>query len=213
MKILGTLLVNLFLLASTSWAVPITFVHIYSDPSTMLVGTLDGELFTANSFTIVAEGDTSSRLSDGPGVFFINHTSAQITIPTNELGNLVLDFVTPTRTFVIQHLDPSNPDIGAVGFAHAGSGGASLFREESLAGDFSTYDLLSSITAMSLGGDVVWGGAPVVTDEGELFFERRFTESARFVAQVQTPGPVTEPGLLGLLALGLLAVKRRSQKS
>jgi MYXO-CTERM domain-containing protein len=212
MKILGTLLASLLLLASTSWAVPITFTHHLSEEISGSITNISGTTnFTASEFTITATGDTSARQTDpsDPDVFFIDHLSAQIEIE----GLPTFTILTPTRTFVDQSPDPLLHFFPLIGFGHAGATGAELFIQEDPV--YSTYQLQSSIgpVFLDLGQINNWNTSPLNTNGGILIFNTNVgLESGDFTAVVQQT-PATEPGLIGLLALGLLAVRRRSQNS
>jgi len=188
------------LLASTSWAVPVTFIH--SAAGGTFAGTLDGIGFSVEEFTITAFGDTDDRQGSAV-IFFINHTSAEIEIP----GLGTFDIITPSRTFV-------NQGINGVGFSRAGSSGLDLFNQTAFDPVYTTYDLLSSIGPEFADGSIVqWALSDVVTSGGILLFENRSAESASFQAIVENgPGPIPEPGTLALLAIGLLALGRASRR-
>jgi hypothetical protein len=198
------------LLASTSWAVPVTFIHIADGGS--FTGLLDDGTtetpFEVDDFTIRATGDTAARQTQAPGVFFIDHFSAQIEIPT--VGSFT--FLTPTRTFV-------NQGDNEVGFSRAGSSGDDLLNEVAFdAGVFASYDLLTSIGPVFGDGFIIqWLLSPVQVTDGttvfQLVFDNGFPENASYQAIVEDGGQVSEPGTLGFLALGLVALRRASRRS
>ena len=201
MKKVWVLSVVVILLASTSWAVPVTFIHRADGGE--FQGTLDGNPFMVPDFTITAFGDTSAREAVAADIFSINHTSAQIDIPN--VG--VFTFLTPTRTFV-------NQGSNAVGFSRAGSSTTDLFNEVAIvAGAFGSYDLLSSIGPIFGDGQLLqWDSPSVLTTGGVLVFADGFPENASYLAIVENGGQVSEPGILGLLALGWLASRRASRR-
>lgn len=199
MKKAWALSVIVFLLASTSWAVPVTFIHVADGGP--FAGSLSGNPFSGvDTFTITALGDTSAQQSLGSGIFFIDHTSAQIEIP----GVGTFTFNTLTRTLVNQGLD-------SVGFSRAGASGTDLLDEvAAVVGDFASYDLLSSIGPVFGDGRVLqWSLPTVSTTGGDLVFNDGSAENASFQAIVRDGGQVPEPGILLLLGVGLVALYRR----
>lgn len=171
-----------------AFAVPITFTHRGASSAT---GTLDGNAFTTAAFVIEAAGDTANRFAFAGG-FFIDHDSASITIP----GVGQFDFITPTRTFI---------NGSTIGFSRGSVGGLDLFNGptvNALAG----YDLLSAIGPINGTAELLqWSSLPVVTSGGVLVFNDD-TIQAKFRADLGGPVAVSEPGMLGLIGFGMIAI-------
>jgi hypothetical protein len=137
----------------------ITFTHTGDSGS----GSIDGNPFSNQAFTITATADTLDIQSFSGG-FFIDHATACITI--DNVGTF--DFVTPTRTFVAN-------DGSIVGFSRAGAGGLDLYNGP-VDSAFSSWDMLSSIGPISgATGLLQWTSLPVITDGGQLIFNNDFT--------------------------------------
>src|ERR1700754_4723402 len=105
-----------FLLAfgGAACAAPIIFTHQGTGS-----GTIGSTVFTNVPFTIVAQADTSNRVTYVPfgEAYYINHASAQISL--GALGSFSI--TSPTRTFV-------TPAIQAAGFSRADLG-SDLFSD------------------------------------------------------------------------------------
>lgn len=199
MRKVGCLSLFILLNGSTSWAVPITLIHVADEGS--FLGSLDPDgagpivpvNFAVDHFTITGQGDTSDRFGDGFSLFVIPHTSAQIEIP----GVGTFAFLTPTFTAVA----------GAIQVVHflVDPGFSLLEGPESPV--FGTYDLLSSVGPI-FGAELLhqWTVVDVVTSGGVLVFEDGFSPKGSFEAIVEASA--LEPGSLSILALGLLATQR-----
>jgi hypothetical protein len=181
--------------SASALAAPITFTH-----QGLASGTLDGNPFGDSAFTIVAQGDTTARETQG-SAFFIDHTSASITIA----GLGTFTFLTGTRTFV------NNP-ANLVGFSRAGSGGADLFNgPNNLV--FGAWDMLSSIGPIGGSASTLqWSNTPVNTSGGVLFFDSEASDGVftAAVGDTAVPEPTTLL-LLGAGTVGLRVLRRRSR--
>ena len=187
LRIVGLTLTLLVLYAPSSFADPVTFTHQGTGS-----GSIAGTPFSTTSFTITAVGDTLNRMSF-PGGFFINHTSASISIA----GVGTFTFTTPTRTFV-------NNTSQIVGFSRAGATGLDLFNGPTNPA-FSTYNMLTSIGPVAGTGELLqWTTMPVLTSGGQLVFNNG-TTPATFTAVVGGATAIPEPASLTLLGLGLAA--------
>ena len=182
------------LIASASWAVPITFIHIVDGGS--FPGSLDPDgagpmepvTFEVDQFTITAQGDTADRRGDSVVGFDIEHTSALIEIPG--VGNF--EFLVPTFSVL-------STDSLFAGFA-AGPFGSVLLRGP-VHPAFETYELVSSIGPIFGDGRLLsWTLEEFMTSGGVLVFEDRSMENAGFEAIVDG-GTVPEPGTLAILGL------------
>jgi hypothetical protein len=171
-------------------------------------GSLGGQAFSNQTFTITASGDTSARqaVSSGSG-FFINDTSASIMLGT--LGTFT--FSTPTTFFVNNGTDNRNPSIG---FRRAGTLGLDLteFGPEAA---FKTWDMTTSIGPISdaRGFLLQWGsnfGTVIVNGGTALQFNDATAVPTVFKATV-LPEPSTL-ALLGIGALALLGVGRAKRR-
>ena len=193
-----------FVTASIGFGVPIagaeliTFTHEGSGS-----GSLNAVPFADLAFTITAVADTEDRVPLGtsgtPGSA-VSHQFA--TIELEGLG--LFEFVTDTRTFV-------NRGEGLVGFGRSRDGGVNgsdLFNGPGGSDLLASYELDVSIgpiagSALLLQWNSVASG-PVLTSGGQLFF------SDEFVPATFTATLVPEPGLAGLMLIGLpLTVCRR----
>ncbi len=176
------------LLAATPGAAAaiITFEHAASAS-----GTLDGKPFPMADFTITATGDTANRqpISDG---WYIDHTAASIFIA----GIGKLDLLTPTRTFV-SHAGQ------LVGFSRAGADGNDLVNGPQDAA-FGTWDMLTSIGPIKgQGGVLQWSLDPKIDTSGGILILDDGVTNVTFTAIVP------EPGTAGLVAAGLMMLRRR----
>lgn len=169
-------------ISASALAAPIKFTHTGTGS-----GTIGGTSFSDAAFTITETTDTSLRLSCGGTCYSIDDTLA--TIDISGLGSYT--FTTGTRTFV-------NGSI--VGFSRAGTFGLDLFNGPAnplLTG----YDLLTPIGPVTGTGSLIqWSYGDVNTTGGTLIFTEGFS------ASTFTATAVPEPSVLGLAAVGLLAV-------
>lgn len=199
MSKVGCLSLFALLIASPSWAVPITMIHIADGGS--FPGSLDPDgggpiapvPFEVDHFTITGQGDTSNRFTDGFSLFGIEHSSAQIEIP----GVGTFEFLIPTFTVVAGAI-PAALFLVDPGF---------VVVEGPENPAFATYDLSSSVGPIF--GEVrliQWTVVDVMTSGGVLVFENRVARNGSFEAIVDAAVP--EPGTLAILALGLLALER-----
>jgi hypothetical protein len=164
----------------------ITFTHTGAFGS----GSIGGNPFSNQAFTITATGDTLDRQSFVSG-FFIDHVTASITI--DNVGTFT--FVTPTRTFV-------NNTSDLVGFSRAGIMGSDLY-DGPVDSAFGSWDMLSSIGPISGGtGLSQWGDrfGPVITSGGQLIFNDSGTTGS-FQGQV-----IPEPSAMTLFGIGTLGL-------
>jgi PEP-CTERM motif-containing protein len=199
-RTIGFVIGSVLALASSAFAVPITFTHTSNGS-----GVIGGTPFTDAEIFITAIGDTAAQESLGlGGVFFIDHSSASIEIE----GQGTFSFITPTRTFV------SNTS-STVGFSRAGISGLDLLTGPGAAA-FATWDMLSSIGPITTVGSFrQWDSSPVLTSGGvvdlidgpaTITFEAVVGVISVPVPDV-TPVPVPEPASLPLLALGLAGAR------
>lgn len=166
----------------------ITFIHEGSGR-----GTLDGNQFGANGFTITATGDIGDRTNFGNG-WSLEHLSASITI--NGVGTF--DFISPTRTFV-------NNGATIVGFSR-GNDGSDLFNGPINAA-FGAWDMTTSIGPIAGDGNLLqWGGGDIMTTGGVLIFDD-MASPATFTAIIPAPGA------LAVLSLGAIAARRRRRSA
>jgi len=174
--------------ASPASADPITFIHSGSGS-----GSLAGDPFDVSAFTITALGDTSNRISYGPGIFTLPHDAASIDID----GVGTLTFTEDTLTFV-------NNGNEVVGFSRPGS---DMFNGP-VDPAFATWDMLSSIGPISGSGALMqwWAGMQtdlgllIFNDDGSMFDYSTWDIPTTFEAIVNA---VPLPGAVVLGALGL----------
>lgn len=170
-------------LSANAFALPIMFTHTGRGS-----GTIDDMAFSDADFTVTALGATENRNDETPGLFFINHDSSSIAIS----GVGVLQFVTPTRTFV-------NSGVTIVGFSRAGFSGLDLFNGPANQ-VFGSWDMLSSVGPIDGTANLLqWLSSPVVTDAGVLVFSSG-SSNGTFKATI-----VPEPTSMLLMAIGALA--------
>jgi hypothetical protein len=145
------------LISIKSFAAPIVFTHSGTGS-----GFIGGLSFSDSAFTITAVGDTSA-VTGFFGGYFINHTSASISIE----GAGDFHFTSSTRTFVNNHL-------ALVGFSRAGMEGLDLFNGPTDPA-FGSWTMLTDIGPMTGDGYLVQWGAyeSVLTDHGTLRFNER----------------------------------------
>jgi hypothetical protein len=152
-------------------------------------GDLNGVAFPTSSFTITSILDTANR-QGFPGDFFINATSASISI--SGLGSY--DFTTPTFIFV-------NQSVRIPGISR--SPGGDLFDGPPDPA-FSTWDMLTPIGPISGDAELQqWDITPVNTSGGVLRFDNGHA-GGTFAATI-----VPEPSSILLFPLGGLTLRRR----
>jgi hypothetical protein len=182
----------------TAQAETITFIHTGTSGS----GSIGGNPFSNEAFTITATGDTLDRQMF-PGGFSIDHVAASITI--DHVGTFA--FVTPTRTFV-------NNSVDGVGFSRGPGTGFDLYDGRDVA--FGSWDMLSSIGPISGDIDLVqWGNPydPVITSGGQLIFNGGSTNGSfqALVGTVPEPSTLTLFSIAGVVIATARAVRRRHQ--
>lgn len=172
--------------ASLAHAAPVTFIY-----TGFASGTLAGDAFDKQAFTITGTADTDDVFATGAG-WRVTHTSASIDF--NSLG--VLSVLQETSTAV-------NNLSGIVVFGNVPPNLALYILGSDPA--FNTWDLLSSIGPFNLASSILqWNLGPLSTSGGELILNSQ-TGVGTFEAIV-IPAPASV-GLFGLA--GLAAARRR----
>lgn len=166
-------------------ATPITFTH-----AGVASGTLGSVSFTNAAFTITDIGDTSARVLDPFGAYYIADNSASISIAG--LGTFSINI--STTTFV-------NNNLGLVGFSRVPGTGSDIL-DGPINSAFTTWDMLNSIGPISgtansftqrFGSVATSGGALTLINPSDAApsIPIVFTATLANAPDVNTPEPAT----------------------
>jgi hypothetical protein len=168
-------------------------------------GMIGTQTFTNAAITITTVGDASNRQTSGPGEYYIDNTSASISI--SGVGSFQFKTPPPIGTF----LSPSNPAPGTSVNQYFTFGSKFGFSTALLGGGSSTTNpwyMLSSIGPVSLTGAAImgWSISPIPTSGGTINLYDTTTSLPMTFQATLTGGtpmpPVSRVGVLSHIAAG-----------